>query len=174
MCITPRRNDFTVYRTSKVKIKDLSKSNTVTGEGFMRWKVRNTSGKIVNLDLPGYHIPMAEVRLLSPQVLLSTCGKNAKLFRLLQIYFSVLAMVLNYEHNTVLEVICHCFKFVTMNPSSETFGTTLSTSLRMTSLLLPLRQTFLIAKMQISLLHRKNCSRSIIVYLVHQFVGFNL
>ena len=78
VCIAPRCDDFTVYRTSKVKIKDLSKSNTVAGEGFVRWKVRDTSGKNVNLDLPGYHIPMAEVRLLSPQVFLSTCGKNAK------------------------------------------------------------------------------------------------
>ena len=61
-----------------MKIKDLSKSNTVAGEGFVRWKVRDRTGKIVNLDLPGYHIPTAEVRLLSPQVLLSTCGKDAK------------------------------------------------------------------------------------------------
>jgi len=61
-----------------VKIKDLLKTNTVAGEGIVRWKVRDKTGKIVNLDLPGYHIPNAEVRLLSPQVLLSTVGGSAK------------------------------------------------------------------------------------------------
>ncbi len=66
VCITPHWSDFTFYRDSKVKIKDLSKSNTVKGEGFIRWKVRDTNGKIVNLDLPGYHMPAAEVRLISP------------------------------------------------------------------------------------------------------------
>ncbi len=71
-CITPHQSDFTFYRDSKVKIEDLSKSNTVKGEGFIRWKVRDTNGKIVNLDLPGYHMPAAEVQLLSPQVLLAT------------------------------------------------------------------------------------------------------
>ena len=33
VCITPHREDFTFYCDSKVKIKDLSKSNTVAGEG---------------------------------------------------------------------------------------------------------------------------------------------
>ncbi len=78
VCITPHRRDFTFYHDSKVKIKDLSKSNTVKGEGFIRWKVRDTNGKIVNLDLPGYHMPAAEVRLLSPQVLLATVGQSAR------------------------------------------------------------------------------------------------
>ena len=50
----------------------------MAGEGIIRWKVRDKIGKIVNLDLPGYHIPNAEVRLLSPQVLLSTVGGSSK------------------------------------------------------------------------------------------------
>jgi hypothetical protein len=50
----------------------------VAGEGIVRWKVRDTSGKIVNLVLVAYHIPNAEVRLLSPQVLLQSCPKVAK------------------------------------------------------------------------------------------------
>ena len=78
VCITPRREDFIYYRNSKVKIKDLSKTNEVAGEGVVRWKVRDKTGKIVNIDLPGYHIPNAEVRLLSPQVLLSTVGGSSK------------------------------------------------------------------------------------------------
>ena len=78
VCITPRREDFIFYRDSKVKIKDLSKTNTVAGEGMIRWKVKDVTGKIVNIELPGYHIPNAEVRLLSPQVLLSTVGGSSK------------------------------------------------------------------------------------------------
>ena len=50
----------------------------MSGEGIIRWKVRDTKGKVVNLDLPGYHIPSAEVRLLSPQVLLSTVDSLSK------------------------------------------------------------------------------------------------
>ena len=78
VCITPCREDFTFYRYSKGKIKDLPKTNTVTGDGFVHWKVRDKMGKIINLDLPGYHIPNAEVQLLSPQVLLTMVGDSSK------------------------------------------------------------------------------------------------
>ena len=64
-----------------MEIKDLSKTNTVAGEGFVRWKVRDKTGKIVNLELPGYDIPNAEVRLLSPQVLLTTVGSLARIIQ---------------------------------------------------------------------------------------------
>ncbi len=57
-----------------MKIKDLLLSNTVAGEDLMHWKVEDLSGRVVNLDLPRYHIPWGEVRLLSPQVLLLTFG----------------------------------------------------------------------------------------------------
>jgi len=78
VCVTPCREDFTVYRDSTVKIKDLSKTNTVAGEGLIRWKVKDKTGKTVFIDLPGYHIPKAEVRLLSPQVLLKTVGGSSQ------------------------------------------------------------------------------------------------
>ena len=61
-----------------MKINYLSRTNTVAGEGFVRWKLRDKSGKTVNLDLPGYHIPNAEVQLLSSQALLTTVGGLAK------------------------------------------------------------------------------------------------
>jgi len=59
--ITPQREDFIFYRDSIVKIKDLSKPNTGAGESVVCWEVKDTSGKIVNLNLPGYHISNAEV-----------------------------------------------------------------------------------------------------------------
>jgi hypothetical protein len=60
------------YAASNMKIKDLSLSNTVAGEGLMCWKVEDLASCVVNLDLPGYHMPGVEVCLLSPQVLLLT------------------------------------------------------------------------------------------------------
>jgi hypothetical protein len=57
-----------------MKIKDLSSSNKVAGEGILRWKLRDVNGDSVHVELLGYHIPNAEVCLLSPQVLLQTIG----------------------------------------------------------------------------------------------------
>ncbi len=51
---------------SKMKIKNLSLSNKVAGEGLLRWKVEDFAGQVVNLDLHGYHTPGVEVCLLSP------------------------------------------------------------------------------------------------------------
>ncbi len=66
--------DFITYAASNMRIKDLSSSNTVAGEGLMCWKVKDLASHVVNLDLPGYHIPGVEACLLSPQVLLLTFG----------------------------------------------------------------------------------------------------
>ena len=77
MCISPRREDFVTHKPSKVKIKDLSNLNKVDGEGLIRWKVQDKLGNNGVIELPGYHIPNAGVRLLSPQVLLATVGGQA-------------------------------------------------------------------------------------------------
>lgn len=74
VCISPIRSDFITYNQSRIKIKDLSSSNTVDGEGLVKWNVIDTSGNQVTLVVPGFHIPQAEVRLLSPQVLLQELG----------------------------------------------------------------------------------------------------
>ena len=66
VCISPCREDFVTYKPSKVKIKDLSKLNKIDGEGLIRWKVRDK-----------LHFPNAGVRLLSPQILLTTVGGQA-------------------------------------------------------------------------------------------------
>ena len=41
--------------------------------------MQDTSGHPVDVELLGYHIPTAEVRLLSPQVLLNTFGGEGKI-----------------------------------------------------------------------------------------------
>ena len=74
VCLSPHRSDFITYHASTMKIKDLSSSNQVAGEGIVRWTMQNAHGYPVDVDLLGYHIPKAEVRLLSPQVLLNTFG----------------------------------------------------------------------------------------------------
>jgi hypothetical protein len=60
VCISPHNSDFITYSKSKMKIKDLSSSNHVAGEGIICWS--------------GYHMPKADVRLLSPHVLITTIG----------------------------------------------------------------------------------------------------
>ena len=77
VCITPHRSDFLSYQSSSMKIKDLSSSNSVAGEGIVRWSFQGANGKSFSIEVVGYHIPTAEVRLLSPQVLLQTVGRHA-------------------------------------------------------------------------------------------------
>ena len=74
VCISPIKSDFKTYLPSTMRIKDLSSSNSVAGEGMLHWHVMDINKKQVTLVLPGFHIPTAEVRLLSPQLLLGQCG----------------------------------------------------------------------------------------------------
>jgi hypothetical protein len=60
-CISPCQSDFVTYSKSQVKIKDLSSSNSVAGEGMIRWKVLDAHGRSVTIDIPGYHVPHASV-----------------------------------------------------------------------------------------------------------------
>jgi hypothetical protein len=74
VCISPHYSDFVTYNKSTMKTKDLSPSNQVAGEGIIQWLIKDHRGELVAVELLGYHIPKAEVRLLSPQVLLRTIG----------------------------------------------------------------------------------------------------
>ncbi len=60
-----------------MKIKDPSSSNKVAGKGRIQWSIKDHRGELVTVELLGYHIPKAEVRLLSPQVLPRTIGGQA-------------------------------------------------------------------------------------------------
>jgi hypothetical protein len=79
VCISPHCSNFVTYNNSNMKIKDLSSSNTVAGEGIVHWNLEDSLGNPVEIEVLGYHIPTAEVRLLSPQVLLKTIGGQALL-----------------------------------------------------------------------------------------------
>jgi hypothetical protein len=60
-----------------MKIKDLSSSNQVAGEGILCWSLQDVNGNTTYIERLDYHIPNAEVHLLSPQVLLKTIGGHA-------------------------------------------------------------------------------------------------
>jgi hypothetical protein len=70
-CITPCKADFKPgsYRSSDIKVRDLSGENQVIGQGTVLWTVKDTRGRKQVIELPALHIPTAKVRLLSPQVL---------------------------------------------------------------------------------------------------------
>ncbi len=73
-CISPHCANFITHGPSNMKIKDLSSSNKVVGEGLIQSRFQDTLGDSVALDFTGYHIEGADVHLLSPQVLLGTFG----------------------------------------------------------------------------------------------------
>jgi hypothetical protein len=66
-----------MHSVSKMKIKGLSSSNQVTGEGILCWSLQDADGNTTYIELLGYHIPNAKVCLLSLQVLLKTIGGHA-------------------------------------------------------------------------------------------------
>ncbi len=75
--ISLHRSDFVTYKNNKMKIKDLSSLNQVAGEEIISWSLQDVNGKLVQLELIGYHIPNAEVPLLSPQKLIKAIGSHA-------------------------------------------------------------------------------------------------
>jgi len=64
--ISPHKEDFATYVSSSMKIKDLSSTNKVAGEGMIKWDLQDANGYTVTVEAYGYHIPAAKVRLLSP------------------------------------------------------------------------------------------------------------
>ena len=61
ICISPHRTDFVTYGDGAMRIKDLSSSNLVVGEGLICWTLRFVFGAVVDIELMGYHIPTADV-----------------------------------------------------------------------------------------------------------------
>ena len=74
VCISPHKSDFVTYSKSDMKIKDLTTINRVAGEGLIRWTIENELGETTHVEVPGYHMKSATVRLLSPQVIFHHLG----------------------------------------------------------------------------------------------------
>jgi hypothetical protein len=169
LCITPHRLDFITYKTSNMKIKDLSSSNKVAGEGLLRWKVEDRAGRVLNLDLPGYHIPGAEVCLLSPQVipwyLEAILLKQHK--KLKYVWQMVWFLMLIY----VREVTFHSYYLFRVVVNSPLFGhmplLTLPTTLfKQKQSLVPQITTYQVPK--------RNCCCGTSIYLMLIWLGFRL
>jgi hypothetical protein len=77
VCISLHKEDLIAYGKSKMKICDLSSSNNVVGEGIICWNLTDIHGSVVKVEVKGYHMPHAHVRLISPQVLLTTIGGSS-------------------------------------------------------------------------------------------------
>jgi hypothetical protein len=79
-CVTPHKEDFVEgsYRESKVKIKDLSSTNKVAGKGLIRWRIKDSVGRVQVVEIEGFHMPKASVRLLSPQCLYHKFGGSGE------------------------------------------------------------------------------------------------
>jgi hypothetical protein len=78
-CISPHQSEFVTYASSKIKLKNLTSSIQVAGEGLIRWSLHDANGIVVTIELMGYHIPTTDVHLLSTQVLIWTLGDHALL-----------------------------------------------------------------------------------------------
>ncbi len=61
ICISSHQTDFVTYGNSAMKVKDLSSSNRVVGEGLIRWSRCDATGAVVEIELMGYLIPTADV-----------------------------------------------------------------------------------------------------------------
>eukprot|EP00804_Cyclotella_cryptica_P000828 CCRYP_001075-RA/>CCRYP_001075-RA protein AED:0.12 eAED:0.13 QI:0/0/0/1/0/0.25/4/0/1066 len=77
-CITPCRDDFVSYAPNTAKICDLSGINTVVGEGLLCWRVLDHQGREHDIEIKGYNIPNASVRLLSPQAMFQSLGGHGE------------------------------------------------------------------------------------------------
>jgi hypothetical protein len=74
-CITPLKDDFIpgTYKSSSVKIKDLSGSNKVAGRGLIRWNVKDKFGQTQVLKLKVIMFPMHQFDSL----VLKFCTRNS-------------------------------------------------------------------------------------------------
>jgi hypothetical protein len=64
-------------QTKQSQDQDSSKLNKVDGEGLIRRNVYDKLGNNVVLELPGYHIPNAGVRLLKSTILTNNSWRSS-------------------------------------------------------------------------------------------------
>ena len=64
--LTPFRGDFLDYEECNIPVQDISKTNMVIGIGTVMWKFKESNGRTIYLPILCYHLPTADIRLLSP------------------------------------------------------------------------------------------------------------
>ena len=65
--LTPFREDFIDYQEVDIDVQDIAHTNKVVGVGTVMWKLTATNRDTVYLPLLCYHLPKADICLLSPQ-----------------------------------------------------------------------------------------------------------
>ncbi len=63
----PFRADFIDYEEVDIDVQDIAHTNKVVGVGTVMWKLTATNRDTVYLPLLCYHLPNADICLLSPQ-----------------------------------------------------------------------------------------------------------
>ena len=53
VCISPHKDNFKMYALSGMKIKDLSSTNKVAGEGLIQWQLQDINGNTVTIKAFG-------------------------------------------------------------------------------------------------------------------------
>ena len=77
--LTPFRGDFLDYEECSIPVQDISKTNMVIGIGTVMWKFKEASGGTIYLPILCYHLPTADIRLLSPQTYHQLHGGHSRL-----------------------------------------------------------------------------------------------
>ncbi|KAL7465924.1 hypothetical protein ACHAXS_006229 [Conticribra weissflogii] len=77
--LTPFRGDFIDYEECNVSVQDISKTNTVIGIGTVMWRFKATNGDELYIPFLCYHLPTADIRLLSPQTYHQLHGGKSEL-----------------------------------------------------------------------------------------------
>ena len=79
--LTPFLSDFTspIEPTDVDSLTGLTDKVTVEGEGWVEWSVRDSHGQVAMIRTRAYHVPKADIRLMSPQTYFQTheTGKAA-------------------------------------------------------------------------------------------------
>ena len=65
--LTPFRCDFIDYEEVHLPVQDIAHTNYVVGIGTVMWKFKAINGDPIYLPILCYHLPTADIRLLSPQ-----------------------------------------------------------------------------------------------------------
>jgi hypothetical protein len=65
--LTPFMKNFIHYHPCDIPVKNISKDNQVIGVGTVMHKFRAINGKDVFLPGVSFHLPITDIRLMSPQ-----------------------------------------------------------------------------------------------------------
>ena len=77
--LTPFASDFIDYEEVNIPVQDIAHTNTVVGIGTVMWKFEASDGTLIYLPLLCYHLPTADIRLISPQTYHQLHGGESRL-----------------------------------------------------------------------------------------------